>query len=350
MRKIEIGTRKIGPQEPCFVIAEAGVNHNGDFALACRLVDAAVAARADAVKFQTFNAERLISRIAPKAAYQLETTDGAESQYEMLKRLELSAEDHRRLQAYCVEQGILFLSTPFDEESADFLLNLGLSAFKISSGEVTNLPFLEHLARTGRPLILSTGMSSLAEVEAAVSTMRRAGEGNLAVLHCVSDYPANPADANLRAMHTLAEACQVPVGFSDHTLGWDVTLAAVALGACIIEKHLTLDKNLPGPDHRASLDPEEFRQMMESIRRVESALGDGCKEPRGSEMRNTPIARKSLHWRAPLPAGEVIAASHLIALRPGTGLPPGRLSALVGKRLSIAVEAGQMVRETDFAE
>lgn len=350
MRKIEIENRKIGPEEPCFVIAEAGVNHNGDLAQAFRLVDAAVAARADAVKFQTFNAERLISRIAPKAAYQLETTDGAESQYEMLKRLELTAGDHRRLQAYCTEQGILFLSTPFDEESADFLSSLRLPAFKISSGEVTNLPFLEHLARTGLPLILSTGMSSLTEVEAAVAAIRRAGGGNLALLQCVSDYPANPADANLRAMRTLAEACQVPVGFSDHTLGWDVTLAAVALGACIIEKHLTLDKKLPGPDHRASLDPEEFRQMMEAIRRVESALGDGRKEPRGSETCNTPIARKSLHWRETLAAGEVIGAAHLIALRPGTGLPPSQLPTLVGRRLKAAVEAGQMVREVDFAE
>ena len=245
---IRIREREIGSAGPCFIIAEAGVNHNGSLDLARRLVDAAVAARADAVKFQTFRAEKVVSPVALKAEYQAQTTGSGESQLEMVKKLELPFESFRELKHHCEEKGILFLSTPFDEESADFLDSLGMSAFKIPSGEITNLPFLEHIARKRKPLILSTGMSELEEVRTAVETLRQAGARELVLLHCVSSYPARPASVNLRAMQTLCETFGVPVGFSDHTLGTAITLAAVALGACVIEKHLTLDCKLPGPD------------------------------------------------------------------------------------------------------
>jgi N-acetylneuraminate synthase len=345
---IEISGKKIGPGHPCFVIAEAGVNHNGDPGLARRLVEAAAAAGADAVKFQTFCAERLVSRRAPKAEYQLEHTDRGQSQFEMLRRLELSIADHRPLMDCCRANGVLFLSTPFDEQSADELEALGLGAFKISSGEVTNLPFLAHVARKQKPLILSTGMATLGEVERAVGAVCDAGNRRLVLLHCVTNYPADPRDANLRAMHTMTTALGFPTGYSDHTPGIEVALAAVALGACVIEKHFTLDRNMPGPDHQASIEPGELRTMVAGIRRVESALGDGVKRPVAAEAPNIPVARKSLHWRRALPAGTRVAAGDLVALRPGTGLPAERAAALAGRTLARAVDAGQMVGEEDF--
>ena len=263
-----IDGRLVGRGQPCLIIAEAGVNHNGSLDLACELVDAARAAGADAVKFQTFKAERLVSVAAPKAAYQKRTTGAEESQLEMIRKLELSETDHRRLLARCREQGILFLSSPFDEQSADFLDELGLSAFKIPSGELTNLPFLAHLAGKGRPLILSTGMACLAEVEAAVQTIAEVGPVPVALLQCVSNYPADPADVNLRAMDTLAVAFGVAVGYSDHVPGNEVAFAAVARGACIVEKHFTLDRSLPGPDHQASLEPDELAALVRGIREI----------------------------------------------------------------------------------
>lgn len=328
---------------PCLVIAEAGVNHNGDLETAFRLIDAAVSSRADAVKFQTFKTERVISRLAPKADYQVETTGAGESQFDMVKRLELSLDSHRKLMAYCREKGILFLSTPFDEESADALQQLGVVAFKIPSGEITNLAFIEHVARKGKPMLVSTGMAHLGEVEAAVHAVERTGNKDLVLLHCVSNYPADPADANLRAMLSMAEAFKVPVGYSDHTLGIEVALAAVALGACIIEKHFTLDRFMPGPDHKASLEPDELAALVQGIRKVEQALGHGRKEPAASEVHIARVARKSLVAAQDIPAGTVLTDDLVAVKRPGTGLVPSLKPFVVGRTARRTIEEGTVL-------
>lgn len=340
---VEIAGRKIGPAQPCFIIAEAGVNHNGDMEAACRLIDVAQEAGADAVKFQTFQADRLATPSAPKARYQLQTTDEKESQREMLRRLELSETDHQELMAYCCRREILFLSTPFDERSADLLARLGVPAFKIPSGELTNLPFLKHVARLEKPMIVSTGMATLAEVEAAVKAIREIRSIELVLLHCVSSYPADPSQANLRAIQTMRSAFQLPVGFSDHTLGLTAALAAVALGACVIEKHFTLDRNLPGPDHRASLEPQELKNLVREIRMVEAALGDGRKEPTRAEAETAAVARKSLVAARNIPAGSWLTEELVVALRPGTGLPPSMLSQVLGKRAARDIIEGTLL-------
>ena len=265
--------------ETCFIIAEAGVNHNGSIVLAKQLIDVAVKAHADAVKFQTFIAEDVVSNDAPKAEYQKQTTDASESQLDMIKKLELSKEDHQELMDYAKQKNIMFLSTPFDEISVDLLIELGLPLIKISSGEITNHPFLKYIAKKGLPIILSTGMSTLEEVAEAVSVMKETGCKDLTLLHCTSNYPARVEDCNLLAMKTMADAFDVPVGYSDHTPGIYVPLAAAAMGVCVIEKHFTLDKNLPGPDHRASLEPAELEEMVREIRNVEKALGSSVKAP-----------------------------------------------------------------------
>jgi N,N'-diacetyllegionaminate synthase len=339
--EVSIGRWKIGPNQPCFVIAEAGVNHNGSPELALRLVDAAVRAEAHAVKFQTFIAEQVISAAAPKAAYQRETTGAGESQLEMVKKLEFAPHVFADIQNYCQSNGILFLSTPFEESSADLLEALDVPAFKIPSGEITNFPFLEHVARKHRPMIVSTGMADLEEVRAAVEVIRNCGDPELILLHCVSSYPASPASVNLRAMHTLTREFSVPVGFSDHTLGIEVTLAAVALGATVIEKHLTLDKTLPGPDHRASLEPAEFAAMVRGIRIVESALGDGRKRPSPEELDTSSVARKSLVSTRALARGTILTEDAIAIRRPGTGLAPAMRSQLIGHRLRRDVLAGE---------
>lgn len=328
---VDIAGRKIGPDQPCFVIAEAGVNHNGELDLAKRLVDVAVAAQVDAVKFQTFQPERIATQDAPKASYQEGVVRRGESQVEMLRRLALSDDAHRELMAYARDRGILFLSTPFEEGSADFLEALGVPAFKIASGELTNLSFLAHMARKGKPMIVSTGMSTLKEVAAAVRTIRATGLRELILLHCVSSYPADPSEANLRAMRTLAEAFRVPVGFSDHTPGIEVALAAVALGACVVEKHVTLDRRLPGPDHQASLEPQELAALVRGARIVESALGHGRKEPSPSEVGTAAVARKSLVAARDIPQGSRLTKEHVAIKRPGTGLPPAMLDDVVGR-------------------
>ena len=334
---LDIGGRAVGRGARCFVIAEAGVNHYGSIDAACQLVDVACDARADAVKFQTFTAESLVTPDAPKAAYQLQRTSAAESQLDMLRGLELSKELHRTLFDYCGTRGILFLSTPFDEESADFLDALGVPAFKISSGELTNLPLLDHIARKHKPIILSTGMASLGEVEVAVDTIAHAGNPRLALLHCVSAYPADPCEVNLRAIKTLAEAFQLPVGYSDHTLGQDVALAAVALGASILEKHFTLSRDLPGPDHQASLEPDELTALVRAVRTIEAAFGDGRKAPVPSEASTAAVARKSLVAAADIPAGAVIAAEAIAVRRPGTGLSPAMLPHVVGRTARVRI-------------
>lgn len=340
---VTIGERKVGPGHPVFIIAEAGVNHNGDIELAKRLVDVAAEAGADAVKFQTFRADRVVSAMAPKAEYQIHTTDPSESQLDMLRRLELSPDAHRELQAYCRERGIIFMSTPFDEESADLLQELDVPTFKIGSGEITNWPFLEYVARKGKPIILSTGMSFLSEVDEAVRVIREAGCDQLVLLHCVSNYPADPADTNLRAMPTMATAFQVPVGYSDHTPGIEVAVAAVALGACVIEKHFTLDKSLAGPDHQASLEPDELRTLVRGIRTVEAALGNGQKEPAASEADTAAVARRSLVAARDIPAGTILTDDLIAIKRPGTGLPPAMRPYLIGRTARTTIPAGALL-------
>lgn len=342
-RIISLEGRSIGPSSPCFIIAEAGVNHNGDPALARRLVDAAKAARADAVKFQTFKSVNVIAATAPKAEYQARQTGAEESQLEMVKALELSYADFRDLRDYCQRQEILFLSTPFEEESADFLDSLGVPLFKIPSGELTNLPFLAHVAGKGRPLIISTGMATMSEVAAALECIREQGDPPVVLLQCVSNYPASPADINLRAMQTMARTFGVPVGYSDHTLGIEVALAAVALGACVIEKHFTLDRNLPGPDHQASLEPAQLAELVRGIRAVESALGSGRKEPTPSEANTAAIARKSLVAARTLTAGTILTREMVAIKRPGTGLSPARLAVIIGRRLVCDVPADALL-------
>jgi len=341
--QIEINGRLVGQDSPCFVIAEAGVNHNGDLNLAKRLVDAAYEGGADAVKFQTFTASTLAIEDAPKADYQFETTSSTETQFQMLKRLELTASMHSELKVYSNEVGILFMSSPFDESSADLLSELGVEVFKIPSGEITNLPLLDHVARKGKPMIVSTGMSYLSEVEAAVRIIESVGNQQIILLHCVSNYPADPSDINLSAMNTLREAFNTIVGYSDHTQGIQIALAAVALGAKVIEKHITLDCNLPGPDHRSSLEPAEFEYMVNSIRSVESALGHGRKEPAASEMSTSLVARKSLMSAKSIPMGSVMTLNMMVSRRPGTGLAPTMMELIIGRKVKIDIAANTIL-------
>lgn len=340
---VNLGEWMVGPGQRCLLVAEAGVNHNGNLDMALQLVDKAAEAGADVVKFQTFIAEKNISPLAPKADYQLKTTGAAESQLDMAKKLELSFDAFRRLFAHCRQRGVLFLSTAFDYESADFLEELGVVAFKVPSGEITNLPFVEHLACKGKPLIISTGMSTLDEVRAAIEVVKQAGNERFVLLHCVSNYPADPADANLRAMKTMEQAFHVPVGYSDHTPGIDVSLAAVALGACLIEKHFTLDRSLPGPDHAASLSPEDLVRLVRGIRVVESALGAGLKVPAVSESNTVSVARRSLVAVQIIEAGTVVTARMIGIMRPGTGLAPALLGQVVGRVAAKDIAKGTLI-------
>ena len=340
---IDIAGRKVGAAQPCFIIAEAGVNHNGSIEMARRLVDVAVEAEADAVKFQTFKAERLVAPHAAKAEYQTHTTDPGESHLEMLRSLELSLEMHVDLMSYCRENGIIFISSPFEEGSCDLLDELAVPAFKIPSGEITNLPFLAHVAAKGKPMIVSSGMSYISEVEGAVRTIEGAGNNDFVLLHCVSNYPTDPADVNLRAMQTMASAFRAPAGYSDHTLGIEIPLAAVALGACVIEKHFTLDSTLTGPDHRASLEPDQLTAMVRGIRTVEAALGHGRKKPAASEANTASVARKSLVAASDLQPGTMLAEEMIAVMRPGTGLPPVMRPHIVGRTLRTPVRAGELI-------
>lgn len=315
------------------IIAEAGVNHNGDLKLAKRLIDAAAEAGADLVKFQTFNADRLVTRTAQKAAYQTQITDSKESQHEMLRRLELTYGMHKELIAHCATRNIGFFSTGFDIESVDLLVSLGHDRFKIPSGEITNLPYLRHIGRLAKVVILSTGMATLGDIEAAIEVLEQAGtpRGNITLLHCTTEYPTPMAEVNLRAMLSIHAAFGVEVGYSDHTSGIEAAIAAVALGASVIEKHLTLDRDLPGPDHKASLEPEEFKAMIAAIRNIEIALGDGIKRLTPSEVKNKPVARKSLVASQGIKAGEVFSADNITTKRPGTGISPMRWDEIIGR-------------------
>lgn len=341
---IRIQHRKIGEGHPCFIIAEAGVNHNGDLKLAKKLVDAAAAAGADAVKFQSFKAESLVTRTAPRAEYQKKTTGSKDSQQDMLRRLELDAEAHREIATYCQKKKIIFLSTPFDEENVELLAALGVPAIKIPSGEITNLPFLKYVACKKRPIILSTGMSSLEEVEAAVNTIREHGDSPLALLHCTSAYPARPQDANLRAIQTMKDAFALPVGYSDHTRGVVVSFAAVALGACIIEKHFTLSRDLEGPDHKASFEPAELKATIQGIRAVEQSLGDGIKRMAKCERDIARLVRRSIVARRTIRAGEILKPGMLTCKRPATGISPVHWDSVIGRKAKRAIPADSVLK------
>lgn len=316
------------------VIAEAGVNHNGDMGLARRLIDVAAEAGADLVKFQTFRADRLVTEYAQKADYQVRAMDAVESQHAMLSRLQLTRDMHESLIEHCNSRAIGFFSTGFDLESVDLLMDLGLDRSKIPSGEITNLPLLRHVGRYGKPVILSSGMATLGEIEAALEALEAAGTSRqrITVLHCNTEYPTPMIDVNLRAMLAIRDAFGVEVGYSDHTLGIEVAIAAVALGATIIEKHFTLDRLLPGPDHQASLEPDELKAMVAAIRNIELSMGDGIKRPSSSEIKNKPIARKSLVAARAIRAGEVFSAANLTVKRPGTGLSPMLWDEVVGRK------------------
>lgn len=326
-----------------FLIAEAGVNHNGRLDLALRLVDAAADAGADAVKFQTFDADALTTAGAPRAPYQRRS--GSSPQLDMLRRLEFRREHHRPVLERCRRRRIRFMSTPFDEESADFLLALGMGVIKVGSGEATNLPFLRRLGSKRRPIILSTGMCTLAEVADAIRALRSGGAREIALLHCVSSYPALPEDCNLRAMRTLERRFGLPTGFSDHTRGVEAAFAAAALGARIIEKHFTLDRALRGPDHAMSLEPGGLRALVSGVADVCAALGDGVKRPRRCERDVMKAVRRSLVLARPAAAGEKLTRGMVAAKRPGTGLPPGRLPSLLGRRLKVALPADTLLSE-----
>ena len=340
---VTLADRLVGPGQRVLVVAEAGVNHNGDPALAARLVDAAADAGADAVKFQTFRAEDVVAGGTPKAVYQTERTGVEESQLEMLQGLELGVEVWASLVERCRARSLLFLSTPFDDRSLELLAGLGVPGLKIASPDLVNPFLLEAAARTGLPLLVSTGLATMAEVEEALAVLRAADAAGVVFLHCVSAYPAPVEDANLRTIPAMAERLGVPIGYSDHTLGPEAALAAVALGACVVEKHLTLDRTLPGPDHAASSEPGELADLVRSIRAIEASLGDGVKRPAPSEEANRSVVRRSIAAARDLDAGTVLERGMLTALRPGTGIPPGRAAEVVGRSLMRAVRRGELL-------
>ena len=315
------------------IIAEAGVNHNGDLLLAKQLIDVAAEAGADYVKFQTFSADRIVSQSASKAEYQQQVTDASETQYEMLKRLELSNEMHLELIKHCEEQSIKFLSTGFDVESVDLLVELGIDLIKIPSGEINNLPYLRYIGSLGLPVILSTGMSTMDEIGNALTVLEGSGlsRSQVTVLHCTTEYPTPMVEVNLRALNSINKTFGVIVGYSDHTVGIEVSIAAVALGASVIEKHFTLDRSLPGPDHKASLEPNELIAMVKAIRNIEDSLGSGIKEPALSEIKNLRIARKSIMAKQQIAKGEILSTTNLIVKRPGDGISPMHWDLLVGQ-------------------
>jgi len=315
-----------------FIIGEAGVNHNGSLELAKRMIDAAKDAGVDAVKFQTFVSENLVSCFAEKAEYQKAATGAAENQLEMIKKLELSYDDFRALKSYAEKLDIIFLSTPFDIDSIDFLAELGMDIFKIPSGEITNLPYLIRIGNLKRKVILSTGMSSISDINEAVTILQNAGTDDITLLHCNTAYPTPYEDVNLHVMNTLHETFRLPVGYSDHTNGIEVSIAAAALGAVVIEKHFTLDRTMEGPDHKASLEPSELKQMVQAIRHIEQALGSSEKQPTGSELVNRDIARKSIVAKCGIKAGTVFTEDNITVKRPGNGISPMKWFEVLGQK------------------
>jgi len=343
MKKIKIGDRLVGHGELTFIIAEVGVNHDGKLTRAKELIEIAVDAGADAVKFQTFIPEEIVVEKAPKAAYQKVTTDAKQSQLDMLRDVSLSFNDFVILKNYCDDKGITFLSTPFDLKSINFLAELGVAAIKVTSTDTNNLPALKHIASMNLPVILSTGMSTLGEIEAAVDTIYSTGNDQVAILHCTSNYPTLPEDCNLRSMHTIAQAFQTVVGYSDHSLGIEVSIGAVALGASIIEKHFTIDKSLPGPDHQASLNPDELRSLVKAIRNIEKALGDGIKKPVQRELEVKNAARKSIVALVDIPPGTDITTDMLAMKRPGTGIEPKYIDLIIGRKAKRKIEKNELI-------
>lgn len=315
-----------------FIIAEAGVNHNGSIELAKKLIDVASESGADAVKFQTFKAEKLVSKNAQKADYQKQTTSKTESQFDMIKKLELDLETHKELISYCKTKNIMFLSTPFDNDSIELLNDLGLEIFKIPSGEITNLPYLRHIGKLNKKVILSTGMTNIGEIEDTLDVLIEAGtkKENITVLHANTMYPTPMEDVNLKAMVTIGNTFDVAYGYSDHTLGIEVDIAAVAMGACCIEKHFTLDCTMKGPDHKASLEPEELKAMVKAIRNIELALGSSIKKPSKSEIPNMQIARKSIVAKIDIKKGDKLSEENITIKRPGSGINPMRWDEIVG--------------------
>jgi len=325
-----------------YIIAEAGVNHNGSFKLACALADAAKAAGADCVKFQTFKAKNLVSHLAQKADYQKHTTGGG-SQEEMLHKLELSYDEFLELKTYCDHIGICFLSTPFDLESIAFLDSIDMPFWKIPSGEITNYPYLAALGKTGKAVVMSTGMSDLSEIEAAVRVLRDNGTTDIRLLHCNTEYPTPYEDVNLKAMQTMRDAFGLEVGYSDHTRGIEVPVAAAALGAVVIEKHFTLDRNMEGPDHKASLEPDELAAMVAAVRHIELAMGNGCKAPSPSEKKNLAVARKSIVAKRSIEAGEELTEDNITVKRPGSGISPMRWPEVIGTRAVRHFEEDELI-------
>lgn len=342
MKKIKIGQKLIGEGEPCFIITEAGVNHNGDIKLAKELIDVARAAGADAIKFQTFKAENLVTKNTRMADYQEKNIGKKESQLKMLEKLELNEKDFIKLKKYCDKKRIIFLSTPHSEDAIDFLEPL-VPAYKIGSGDLTNLPFLEKIAKKKKPIILSTGMSNLREVKEAINTIRKTGNNKIILLHCTTNYPCPLEEVNLRAMLTLKKEFNLPVGYSDHTLGILVPVVAVALGAKIIEKHFTLNKNLPGPDHKASLEPKELKEMIGVIRNVEKALGNGIKKPTKSEEKIKKNIRKSIVAKIDILKGTEIKKNMLVIKRPGTGIEPKFLNGILGREARQNIKRDELI-------
>jgi N,N'-diacetyllegionaminate synthase len=326
-----------------FIIAEGGVNHNGDFDNAKKLISEAKNAGADAVKFQTFKSEKVISKFAQKAEYQKETTDRNESQLDMVRKLELSYDDFIKLKKYCDELGIIFMSTPFDLESIDFLNGLNLDIFKIPSGEITNLPYLIKIGELKKKIILSTGMCSLNEIGAAIKVLKINGTHDITVLHCNTEYPTPNKDVNLQAMLTIKKIFNLEVGYSDHTLGIEVPIAAVAMGASVIEKHFTLDNNMKGPDHKASLEPQELKAMVDAIRSIEIAMGNGEKKPTESEIKNILIARKSIIASRCIKKGDIFTEANLTVKRPGNGISPMRWFEVLGQRAVKDFEEDELI-------
>lgn len=363
VNKVIIGEKIIGEGKPVFIVAEAGVNHNGKFSLAKRLIDAAAEAGADAVKFQTFSSDELVIKNAAKARYQKVNEERmGESQYEMLKRLMLPREHHRKLKRYAEKKGLIFLSTPFSFSDAEFLRELGVKAIKVGSSDANNFPFLRRIASWGLPILLSTGMADIKEIKEAVKTIQnpsplrgtpfrkgRIRNGTpLILLHCTTNYPTPFAEANLRAIQTLKKEFGLPVGFSDHTMGSEAAVAAVALGACVIEKHFTLDRNLPGPDHKMSLEPEELKRFVQSIRNAEQALGSGEKIPCASEKEIAKVARKSIVTRKPVKKGDIFTEENLGIKRPGTGLPPKDFNKVIGARATKSLSDDTLLTRGDY--
>lgn len=341
VKVIEHGNVKIGWQHPVFIIAEAGVNHNGDIDMALRLVREAKRVGADCVKFQTFKAERVVTEKAPKAEYQMKATEPTESQIEMLRKLELPPEVYPDLMALCQSEGIFFLSTPYSIEDVEFLDRLGVFAFKVASGQAVEPYFLEHVAKKGKPILLSTGMCTLAEVDQAVRVIRDTGNEQIVLLQCTTNYPSSVADSNLRAMVTMGNALDVLVGYSDHTESLTAATVSVALGACVVERHFTLDKSLPGPDHSSSSDPEEFLELVKQIREAEVSLGSSLKWPSDVERKNALGMRRSIVARCKIRAGQVISEEMLTFKRPATGLTPALLPDLVGRVATYDIGADQ---------